>query len=280
MVPVPLISVLFQRGAFGATDTASTALALAVYGLGLPAFVLQKVLQPLYFAREDTRRPFRYALASLVPERRDRGRPGAVHRLHRRGPRHDAGGLGDGAAALARLAPAWARWREIDARLRRRLPRILVAAARDGRGALVFAALASALARAPAGTALRGPGGAGRCSGIASYFGDRPGDRRVPACRTCAARCARTGPLTAAQRCRTAAITSVQPPGLTTKDSAKPATKRRDFGDDLRPPAALQQREDELQRQQEADQPERRRPAGAATRAACQRMKVKAPISP
>lgn len=62
----PLISVLFQRGAFTVTDTDSTALALAIYGLGLPAFVLQKVLQPLYYAREDTRSPFRYALNSMV----------------------------------------------------------------------------------------------------------------------------------------------------------------------------------------------------------------------
>lgn len=66
VIPVPLVEVLFQRGAFGAADTASTAAALGVYALGLPAFVLQKVLQPLFFAREDTRRPFRYALVSLT----------------------------------------------------------------------------------------------------------------------------------------------------------------------------------------------------------------------
>jgi putative peptidoglycan lipid II flippase len=62
----PVISVLFQRGAFDATDSANTALALAIYGLGLPAFVLQKVLQPLYYAREDTRRPFQYAVVAMV----------------------------------------------------------------------------------------------------------------------------------------------------------------------------------------------------------------------
>ncbi|MGB7268108.1 MAG: murein biosynthesis integral membrane protein MurJ [Albidovulum sp.] len=66
IIPVPLIGVLFQRGAFTLADTGPTALALAVYGLGLPAFVLQKVLQPLYFAREDTRRPFRFAVQSMV----------------------------------------------------------------------------------------------------------------------------------------------------------------------------------------------------------------------
>jgi putative peptidoglycan lipid II flippase len=66
VIPVPVVSVLFERGAFGPDDTAATALALAVYGAGLPAFVLQKVLQPLYFAREDTRSPFRYALVAMV----------------------------------------------------------------------------------------------------------------------------------------------------------------------------------------------------------------------
>ena len=40
--------------------------ALAAYGAGLPAFVLHKVLQPLFYAREDTRRPFRYAVWSMV----------------------------------------------------------------------------------------------------------------------------------------------------------------------------------------------------------------------
>jgi putative peptidoglycan lipid II flippase len=57
---------LFERGAFDATDTAATAIAVAIYGLGLPAFVMQKTLNPLFFAREDTKRPFYYALVALV----------------------------------------------------------------------------------------------------------------------------------------------------------------------------------------------------------------------
>src|SRR6056297_3100303 len=65
-VPFPLVSVLFERGAFGADDTAATALAVAIYGLGLPAFVLQKILQPLFFAREDTKSPFRYAVVAMI----------------------------------------------------------------------------------------------------------------------------------------------------------------------------------------------------------------------
>ncbi|WP_425043299.1 murein biosynthesis integral membrane protein MurJ [Primorskyibacter sp. S87] len=66
VIPLPLVSVLFERGAFGPDDSAATALAVAIYGAGLPAFVLQKVLQPLYFAREDTRTPFRFAVVSMV----------------------------------------------------------------------------------------------------------------------------------------------------------------------------------------------------------------------
>ncbi|GGL51469.1 murein biosynthesis integral membrane protein MurJ [Wenxinia marina] len=66
VVPLPLVSVLFERGAFDSDDAAATAFAVAVYGLGLPAFVLQKCYQPLFYAREDTRRPFYYALVALV----------------------------------------------------------------------------------------------------------------------------------------------------------------------------------------------------------------------
>lgn len=66
IIPFPLVSVLFERGAATVDDTAAIAVAVAIYGLGLPAFVMQKILQPLFFAREDTRRPFHYAVVSMV----------------------------------------------------------------------------------------------------------------------------------------------------------------------------------------------------------------------
>lgn len=66
VIALPLVSVLFERGAFDAEDARMTALALAIYAVGLPAFVLQKVLQPLFFARGDTKRPFYYALWNLL----------------------------------------------------------------------------------------------------------------------------------------------------------------------------------------------------------------------
>ena len=66
IIPFPLVSVLFERGATTVDDAAAIAVAVAIYGLGLPAFVLQKILQPVFFAREDTRRPFHYAIVSMV----------------------------------------------------------------------------------------------------------------------------------------------------------------------------------------------------------------------
>ena len=66
VIPLPLVEVLFERGKFGPDDTAATAAAVQIYGLGLPAFVLQKVYQPLFFARADTKTPFYYALVAMV----------------------------------------------------------------------------------------------------------------------------------------------------------------------------------------------------------------------
>ena len=65
-MPELITRVLFERGAFTAADSAATATALWIYALGLPAFVLQKVLQPAFFAREDTRTPLRYAIWSML----------------------------------------------------------------------------------------------------------------------------------------------------------------------------------------------------------------------
>jgi putative peptidoglycan lipid II flippase len=66
VIAEPIISVLFQRGAFTAADTLPTAAALAAFAAGLPSFVLIKVLQPAFFAREDTRTPMWFAGINLV----------------------------------------------------------------------------------------------------------------------------------------------------------------------------------------------------------------------
>ena len=66
IIPLPLVSALFEHGATGRSDAEAIAFACTIYGLGLPAFILQKLLQPLYFAREDTKRPFRYAVLAMI----------------------------------------------------------------------------------------------------------------------------------------------------------------------------------------------------------------------
>ncbi|WP_439545515.1 murein biosynthesis integral membrane protein MurJ [Sandarakinorhabdus sp.] len=66
LVAGPIISVLFQHGAFTALDTRQTAAALAAFALGLPAYVLIKVLTPGFHARSDTRTPVRVALGAML----------------------------------------------------------------------------------------------------------------------------------------------------------------------------------------------------------------------
>ena len=66
VIPQAVVSVLFERGAFTATDAAATGYVLAAYAFGLPAFVLVKVLAPGFFAREDTSTPVRIAMVSVA----------------------------------------------------------------------------------------------------------------------------------------------------------------------------------------------------------------------
>ncbi len=66
VIPVPIISVLFQRGEFTAEDARQTAMALQGFALGLPGYVLIKVLQPGYFARENTRAPMMMAGVTVL----------------------------------------------------------------------------------------------------------------------------------------------------------------------------------------------------------------------
>jgi len=128
LVPGPIISVLFERGAFDAADSAATAAATAIYGIGLPSFVLQKVLQPLYFAREDTRTPFRFAVVSmLVNAGLAIGLAGVLG--------FKAAAWGTTIAGWTMLALLWAGSRKmgdaarVDARLMRAVPRIALASA-------------------------------------------------------------------------------------------------------------------------------------------------------
>jgi putative peptidoglycan lipid II flippase len=137
VIAEPLCSVLYQRGAFSAKDSDATALVLAIYGAGLPAFVLHKVLQPLFYAREDSRSPFIYAVVSMITNALI-----AIGLLPF---------LGWSAAAWATTISGWMMvgqlWRgsrrmgpeaSLDDRFRHRFPRILAASA--VMGAALYAA--------------------------------------------------------------------------------------------------------------------------------------------
>ena len=130
-IPLPLVAVLFQRGAFTVEDAAAASVAVAIYGAGLPAFVLQKIFSPIYFAREDTRRPFNYAFVSMIMN--------AVLAFGL------APAIGFTAAAIGTTVAAWVNlallWRGAagiedgfvpDARLIRVLPRLVLASALMG----------------------------------------------------------------------------------------------------------------------------------------------------
>ncbi|QLF69199.1 murein biosynthesis integral membrane protein MurJ [Peteryoungia desertarenae] len=61
-----IIRVLYERGAFSEQNTAVVASILAIYGIGLPGFVLIKALQPAFYAREDTKTPMRFTFVSVA----------------------------------------------------------------------------------------------------------------------------------------------------------------------------------------------------------------------
>ena len=123
----PVIVVLFERGAFGPGESAAAAGALVAYAGGLPAFVLIKVLAPAYFARQDTRTPVRIAVLCLLVN--------VALNLILMGPLAHVGvALATTLAGwlnVALLAAGLARrgFLRPDARLRRRIPRLVAACA-------------------------------------------------------------------------------------------------------------------------------------------------------
>jgi putative peptidoglycan lipid II flippase len=65
-MPFYLIDGLWTRGAFTAYDAHATADVLFFYGCAVPAFVLRQILQPAFFARQDTKSPMRFSLISVA----------------------------------------------------------------------------------------------------------------------------------------------------------------------------------------------------------------------
>jgi putative peptidoglycan lipid II flippase len=62
----PLIDALFQGGEFSHGDAQTTAMVLSIIVLGLPAYVLVKVLTPGFYSRQDTATPVKTAALVLV----------------------------------------------------------------------------------------------------------------------------------------------------------------------------------------------------------------------
>ena len=62
----PILSTLFEYGAFKHSDSMMSAYSLMAYSLGLPAFILIKILASGFYARQDTKTPVRIGIQSMV----------------------------------------------------------------------------------------------------------------------------------------------------------------------------------------------------------------------
>lgn len=66
MLAGPIVITLFEYGAYTPHDSAMSSIALMAYSLGLPAFILIKILAPGYFARQDTKTPVRIGIIAMI----------------------------------------------------------------------------------------------------------------------------------------------------------------------------------------------------------------------
>ena len=62
----PILATLFQYGAFTASDTEYAGLSLMAYSIGLPAFILIKILANAFYARQDSRTPVKVGIVAMV----------------------------------------------------------------------------------------------------------------------------------------------------------------------------------------------------------------------
>ena len=66
ITPTQIIGTLFERGAFNAADTATTATVLMAYALGLPAYIAIKVFSTAHWSRQDTVTPVKIAIIATI----------------------------------------------------------------------------------------------------------------------------------------------------------------------------------------------------------------------
>ncbi|AAY61814.1 murein biosynthesis integral membrane protein MurJ [Rickettsia felis] len=62
----PIINIIYERGVFTSQDTTNTAEAISAFALGLPAFILAKILTPIFYANGDTKTPLKITLFSII----------------------------------------------------------------------------------------------------------------------------------------------------------------------------------------------------------------------
>lgn len=65
VMPYLIMDSTLTRGAFTSADAARAANVLFHFAWGVPAFVLVKIFTPPFFARQDTKRPMRFALLTV-----------------------------------------------------------------------------------------------------------------------------------------------------------------------------------------------------------------------
>ena len=66
VLALPVVRLLYERGKFGATDTESTATALALYGIGLVGYTGVKVVAPAFYALDAPRIPLLGSAAAVA----------------------------------------------------------------------------------------------------------------------------------------------------------------------------------------------------------------------
>jgi putative peptidoglycan lipid II flippase len=62
----PITATVYNYGKFTAFDTRMAAISLTLMSVGIPAFMLSKVLSPAFYARQDTKTPMRAALLTVA----------------------------------------------------------------------------------------------------------------------------------------------------------------------------------------------------------------------
>ena len=62
----PMLTTLFQYDAFTTSDVGNASLSLMAYAVGLPAFILVKVLVPGFTARQDMKTPVKIGMIAVA----------------------------------------------------------------------------------------------------------------------------------------------------------------------------------------------------------------------